>query len=217
VQAFSKKELVVLSGFARGIDAAAHEAALKHDLPTVAFLACGLLLPYPAEHAQLRERILDAGGLLITEYEPLEPAVKSNFLERNRWIALCARGTWVVEAARRSGALNTAKWARDASRTVWATPAFPGDVAFQGNLDLLELHGAIALWGPGCFAQEWMDCATLIRPEPASEEPEFFESRDWSNSYHRAKKILGTPPPDQRLWDRLLDEGPTASAPTTPA
>jgi DNA protecting protein DprA len=217
VERLAHQELIVLSGFARGIDAAAHDAALAHGLPTIAFLGCGLLVPYPAEHAELRERILDAGGLLITEHEPLEPAAKSNFLERNRWIAHCSRGTWVVEAARRSGALNTAKWARDASRTVWATPAFPGDAAFQGNLDLLELHSAIPLWGPGCFAQEWIGCATLVRPEPPSQDPEFFETKDWSVQRARAERVFGRNPPDQLAWEKLLYGDSTSSAPTIPA
>ena len=117
------RNLVIVSGLARGIDAAAHVAALKAGLPTVAILGCGLDHTYPPEHTRLRAQILEAGGAIISEFEPSLPARAHYFLKRNRLIAGWSRATWVVEAPGRSGTLNTAAWARSI-RDVTQLPIF---------------------------------------------------------------------------------------------
>ena len=111
----------VLSGGAYGIDAAAHRGALAVDGMTVAVLACGVDVPYPRGHSALFDRIA-AEGLLVSELPPGCPPTRSRFLDRNRLIAGLARATVVVEAAARSGALNTVGWADRLGRTVLATP-----------------------------------------------------------------------------------------------
>ena len=110
-----------VSGGAYGIDAAAHRGALTAESPTVAVLACGVDRAYPTAHSALFARILD-DGLLVSEWPPGCAALQHRFLVRNRLIAALTRGTVVVEAAARSGALATGNRARDLGRTVMAVP-----------------------------------------------------------------------------------------------
>lgn len=113
--------LAVVSGGAFGVDAAAHRGALGADGVTVAVLACGVDLPYPAAHAELFDAIA-AQGVLVSEWPPGRHVSRLRFLVRNRVIAALATGTLVVEAAQRSGALNTARHARDLQRRLMAVP-----------------------------------------------------------------------------------------------
>ncbi len=117
--------LTVVSGAAYGIDACAHRGALALGRPTVAVLACGADRAYPVAHTQLLERIVAEGGLVVSEQAPGATPLKHRFLSRNRIIAALGQGTVVVEAARRSGSLNTLHWADLLGR---ATMALPGPV-----------------------------------------------------------------------------------------
>ncbi|WP_369131215.1 DNA-processing protein DprA [Modestobacter roseus] len=110
-----------VSGGAFGIDAAAHRGALAAGAPTVAVLACGVDRAYPASHSALFSRLLD-GGLLVSEWPPGCAPLRHRFLVRNRLIAALTRGTVVVEAAARSGALATAHRARDLGRALMVVP-----------------------------------------------------------------------------------------------
>jgi DNA processing protein len=113
---------VVVSGLARGIDGEAHRGALAAGGTTVAVLGCGVDRDYPAAHGELARAIVDAGGLVVSEYEPgVEPA-PWRFPARNRIIAGLARATVVVEARERSGALITADFALEDGREVLAVP-----------------------------------------------------------------------------------------------
>jgi DNA processing protein len=111
----------VLSGGAYGIDAAAHGGSLAASGVTVCVLACGVDVPYPRGNAQIFERIVSE-GLLVSELSPGRHPGKVRFLDRNRLIAGLTRGTVLVEAAFRSGALNTVGWARRLGRCVMAVP-----------------------------------------------------------------------------------------------
>jgi DNA processing protein len=110
-----------VSGGAYGIDAAAHRGALAVEAPTVAVLSCGIDRVYPSSHSALFSRILD-DGLLVSEWPPGCAPLKHRFLVRNRLIAGLTRGTVVVEAAARSGALATGNRARDLGKQVMAVP-----------------------------------------------------------------------------------------------
>ncbi len=149
----------IVSGFARGIDEAAHEAALTYGLRTLAVLACGVGVDYPRGRFELSAAILDAGGALVTEFPPgMEPR-PLHFLRRNRLIAAYSRAIWVVEAAARSGALNTAAWACRLGKDLYATPAAPEDGRYAGNLRLLEEEYARPCYGPGSFGATWLELA----------------------------------------------------------
>ena len=113
--------LAVVSGGAFGVDAAAHRGALGADGVTVAVLACGVNTPYPAAHAELFDAIA-AQGVLVSEWPPGRHVSRLRFLVRNRVIAALATGTLVVEAGQRSGAVNTARHARDLRRRLMAVP-----------------------------------------------------------------------------------------------
>ena len=165
-------KLIIVSGFAIGIDTAAHEAALEAGLPTVAVLGGGLNHIYPEENLALEEQLLRAGGILISEFAPDEKAVGANFLRRNRLIAGWSKATWVVEASYRSGSLNTARWAREQHVTTFATPCFPGDTTLAGNQILLDEHHATALWNAQSLGQVWLDLATVdVKSDHKSKTP----------------------------------------------
>jgi DNA processing protein len=116
-----ERDVAVVSGGAYGIDGAAHRAALAGDGITVAVLAGGLDIPYPAGHSALLHRI-GQHGLLFTEYPPGVRPARYRFLTRNRLVAAVAGAAVVVEAGLRSGAANTAAWARALGRVVAAVP-----------------------------------------------------------------------------------------------
>lgn len=119
-QALAAAGWVVVSGLARGIDAAAHQGALQAGA-TWAVLGCGLDAPYPAAHRPLAAEIA-ACGLLISEHPPGTPPLAAHFPARNRLIAGLSQGCLVVEAALQSGSLITARLALEAGREVFALP-----------------------------------------------------------------------------------------------
>lgn len=127
--------LVVVSGLARGIDGAAHEASLSSG--TVAVLAGGLEIIYPPEHAVLATRLLERGALITEQAPGFVPRAK-DFPRRNRLISGMALGVVVVEAAKRSGTLVTARFAAEQGREVMAVPGHPLDPRAEGTNDLLK-------------------------------------------------------------------------------
>jgi DNA processing protein len=145
----------VVSGLARGIDAAAHRGALDGGGPTIAVLPTGIDRIYPATHAGLARRIAGHGALL-TEFEPGTRLYASNFHQRNRIIAGLAVATVVVEAAHRSGTKITVKYAVDYDREVLAVP---------GPIDSRSSEGANALIAEG--AAPCTGIESLLRQLPA--------------------------------------------------
>jgi DNA processing protein len=135
----------VVSGMARGIDAAAHAAALGNPGGTIAVLGAGVDVPYPRENTELWTRIR-ARGLLLSEYPPGTSPVAPYFPIRNRIIAGMSAGVVVVEAARRSGSLITARLANDFGRDVFAIPGSIRSDASEGCHALLR-DGAILCRG----------------------------------------------------------------------
>ena len=137
--------VAVASGFARGVDAAAHEAALEGPGGTIAVLGCGLDVDYPREHRRLKE-MMAIQHLLLSEYAPgIEPRPQ-NFPVRNRVIAGLSSGVVVVEASRRSGSLITARLAADFGRDVFAVPGSVFSETSAGAHALLK-DGAILCRG----------------------------------------------------------------------
>jgi DNA processing protein len=134
---------VVVSGAAYGIDAAAHRGALAVGGPTIAVLACGVDVAYPRGHTELIRRI-SRQGLLVSELPPGQHPNRFRFVLRNRVIAALTRGTVVVEAALRSGALSTARRARDLNRITCGVPG-PVTSALSEGVHALLRTGAATL------------------------------------------------------------------------
>ncbi len=135
----------VVSGMARGIDAAAHEGALKGSGVTVAVLGCGADVVYPPEAARLRDRIIERGAIL-SEYPPGTPPLRHHFPARNRIVSGICRGVVVAEAKARSGALITARLALDQGREVMAVPGNPLFPHTEGSNRLIR-EGAAPVTG----------------------------------------------------------------------
>ena len=134
----------VISGGAYGIDASAHRGALAAEGVTVAVLAGGLEFGYPRGHGELFAAIA-AHGVLISECPPDRGPTRPGFLVRNRIIAALSRGTVVVEAALRSGALNTARHARELCRPVMAVPGPVTSEHSSGCHELIRDYGAMCV------------------------------------------------------------------------
>jgi DNA processing protein len=137
-----ERGVAVVSGGAYGIDGAAHRAALAAEGVTVAVMASGFDIPYPAGHSGLLHRI-GGHGLLVTEYPPGVRPARHRFLTRNRLIAALAGAAVVVEAGLRSGAANTAAWARTLGRVVGAVPGPVTSSASTGCHALLRAGAEI--------------------------------------------------------------------------
>lgn len=134
----AKAGVVVVSGLARGIDAAAHTGALRGVGKTVAVVPGGLDVPYPRENAYLQERIIAEGGAVVAE-SPLGMApLARHFPARNRIVAGLCLGVVVVEAARNSGTLITARMGLEAGREIFAVPGSPLDPRSAGANDLIR-------------------------------------------------------------------------------
>ncbi len=154
---------VVVSGLARGIDAAAHEAALETG--TIAVLAGGIDVVYPRENADLMQKIAK-GGLLLSEQPAGTQPLARHFPQRNRIVAGLARAVVVVEAAAQSGSLITARLALDIGRDVFAVPGHPLDGRASG-CNMLIRDGATLIRG----ADDIRDALGAPAPGPAADAP----------------------------------------------
>jgi DNA processing protein len=164
--------VVVVSGGARGVDAAAHEGALAGGGATVVVAAGGLDRPYPPEHVDLFARIVAAGGALLTEAGDDVAPLAARFLQRNRIVAALARVVVVVQAPARSGALGTAAAAKRLARPLFAVPGAPWDPRATGCLTLIR-DGA----GVCTSARDLLSHATLGGDPALSGARDGFEKR----------------------------------------
>lgn len=135
--------LVITSGLALGIDGAAHRGALAAGGKTLAITGTGLDRVYPARHKDLAHEITDKGGALICEFPVGTPALSQNFPRRNRIISGLTLGTLVVEAARQSGSLITARLAGDQGREVFAIPGSIHNPLAKGCHALIRQGGKL--------------------------------------------------------------------------
>ena len=143
-KALAEAGVAVLSGLARGIDAAAHEGALAADptvliaAPTWGVMGSGLAQPYPPEHRPLLDRIVAAGGGVLTPFPPEAPPQKWHFPRRNWLLAAWTDGVLVLEGRLPSGSLVTARLALDLGKELWVCPGSPEDLSAEGPNFLLR-------------------------------------------------------------------------------
>ena len=159
----------VVSGLALGIDAAAHRGALDagtQPAPVVAVLGSGLAAVYPRSNQRLAQRIVAAGGVLVSEYLPSQPPARHQFPERNRLISGLSRGVVLVEAGARSGSLITARLALEQGREVLAVPGSIAPGTSEGCHRLLKqgaalVEGVADVWETLAFAPLQCACAPV--------------------------------------------------------
>jgi DNA processing protein len=153
--------VTIVSGLARGIDAAAHRGALEAGGRTVGVLGTGVDEVYPRDHKKLAEEILARGGALVSQFPLGTPPIPENFPYRNRIISGLSLGVLLVEAAENSGSLITARLAMEQSREVFAVP---------GNITSRNSFGTnYLIKGAGAkLVQQWQDVAMELPPEIAA-------------------------------------------------
>src|SRR4026208_45308 len=157
----AQRGVTVVSGFARGIDAAAHRGALEAGGRTVGVLGTGMGEFYPRDHKKLAAKIPGHGGAVVTQFPLGTPPVAENFPYRNRIISGLSLGVVVVEAAENSGSLITARLAIEQNREVFAVP---------GNITSRNSFGTNYLMkGAGAkLVQQWQDIAGELPPQIAA-------------------------------------------------
>ncbi len=164
VEKLSAQGITIVSGLAYGIDSASHQGCLKGGSPTVAVLGCGLGQNYPAENAGLRKRILQQGGLILSEYAPGEKPLARHFPWRNRIISGLGDCIALMEARIRSGSMTTVQHALNQGKDVFVYPGEPGNPKYEGNHQLLR-EGAIYFTVADDLLEDmgWLDKKTDIR------------------------------------------------------
>ena len=140
--AASFPDLLVVSGLAFGVDAVAHTTALEAGVRTVAVVAHGLDMIYPAQHRDLAKRIIKAGGAIISQYPSGTRPFRNNFLERNRIVAGMSDAIVVTESDLKGGAMSTARHAFEADRAVLAVPGRTTDQISAGCNNLIRMQRA---------------------------------------------------------------------------
>jgi DNA processing protein len=145
VQELSAHEILIVSGMAFGVDAFAHKAAVKNNLPTVGVLAHGLDQIYPPEHAGLAKDIMKHGGGLLTEFRSDTTPDKHNFPTRNRIVAGMSDATIVVESGIKGGSMVTAELANGYNKDVFAFPGKVTDTKSAGCNYLIKSNKAVLL------------------------------------------------------------------------
>lgn len=135
--------LVIMSGLALGLDALAHGIALEHNLKTIAILGASVAQHevYPPSNTALAERIISSGGLLISPFPQGTPIMPYNFPIRNQLIAALSHATLIASAAKKSGALITARLALEYGKEVFVIPGYVADHMYEGS-NLLMQQGA---------------------------------------------------------------------------
>jgi DNA processing protein len=181
--------VVVASGGAVGIDAAAHRGALAANARTVVVAPAGYAVAYPAVHRELFDAIVDSGGAYLSRVDAQGEARRHSFFLRNQLLVACAQAVVLVQAPFKSGARNAALWARRLSRPLLVVPQAPWSVEGQGNLLELRLGAAIV--------SDWRDVMdTLTRC-----------------GWPELGPVLGVGPRELARGEAGRDDGLAASAP----
>lgn len=183
----------IVSGLARGIDAEAHRGALDASGRTVAVLGSALDRIYPREHAGLSDAIAERGGAVVSEFPLGTGPERFHFPRRNRVIAGLAKAVLVVEAARKSGALSTARFALEEGRDVMAVPGHPSEPLAEGTNGLLR-DGACLVRSAADVA-EWLGLVMRVTPQDTVSGDDILDSlrRDRPTSLEDLVSLCGRP------------------------
>lgn len=190
----------VISGLARGVDGAAHRGALRAKGRTVAVLGCGLGTIYPPEHRKLSDQIAQQGALLA-EFPMTVPPDGRNFPQRNRIISGLSLGVLVIEAALKSGALITTRWAMEQGREVYAVPGSIQSPLNRGSHRLIK-DGAKLVEGIDDILEELGPLGESI----STGQGEVVEDPRELNLTDREKQVFGLLSAEPRHIDEVIVE-----------
>ncbi len=196
----AKSGVTIISGLARGIDGVAHRAAIDAGGRTIAVMATGLATVYPPEHAELAEEVARHGALL-SESALGQTPVAGLFPQRNRIISGMSLGVVIIEAARRSGALHTARHAMEQGRDVFAVPGRIDSLASEGCHDLIR-DGVTLVRGVDDILNE---LGPLLKPVPVASGGELHIPRELSLS-DQEREILSLVTTEPKHLDAILRE-----------
>ncbi len=217
---------VLISGGAEGLDSVAAEAALEEGGRVIVVQACGLDVNYPKAVSPLRERLLQSGGMLLTEF-PLGSTARSFYFPiRNRLLAAASMGTLVTEAPEKSGALMTARWARDMGRDVFALPGTVGVACCAGSNELLKDGATLVTNASDILMAYFHRAASPVDIEAAIAAEERASDTRPAGSLRPEKQMLrvaeeptptkcvapcpdGVPPAVRRVYDALCEREQT--------
>lgn len=213
IEELAKWDVVVISGYAFGVDITAHRAALKNNLQTVACLAHGFDQIYPKEHKKYQEDV-EANGGFITEFWSSDVFDRNNFLKRNRIIAGLSEATIVIESASRGGSLVTAELANSYNREVFAVPGRVSDRQSSGCHNLIKTQKAHLLtsaadlvyilnWDREVTSQK--STQTELFTELNEEEKKIFNFLKENNKQHIDHIALGSDMPVHKVASVLLN------------
>jgi DNA processing protein len=199
----AQRGVTIVSGLARGIDAAAHRGALEAGGRTMAVMGTGIDQVYPRDHRKLVNEILDHGGAVASEFPLATPPAPQNFPYRNRVISGLSLGVILVEAAENSGSLITARLAMEQNREVFAVP---------GNITSRNSFGTnYLIKGAGAkLVQQWQDVAAELPPEIAAELlPPPLEKKDEKNLVEQLELVPeNLTATEHAVWKLLSTDDP---------
>ncbi|MBQ2953283.1 MAG: DNA-processing protein DprA [Clostridia bacterium] len=182
----SDRGVTIISGFAMGVDTAAHRGCLAGASPTAAVLACGIDVIYPQENEDLREEIVAKGGVLLSEYPLGMRSGKHVFQMRNRIISGLAKAVLMMEARIQSGSMITVQHALDQGRDVFAYPGVPDSEASEGAHQLLR-EGAIYFTS----AQDVLEDLSWAEDGPAITQQQKKALPEMNDEQRRIYALLG--------------------------
>lgn len=201
IAGLSNYPVAIVSGLALGIDGIAHEAAMKAGLPTVAVPGSGLSpsVLYPRSHFGLAERIIDAGGALLSEYPPDFRATQWSFPKRNRIMAGMAQATLLIEAGEKSGTLITARLASDYNRELLVVPGSIFSEQSRGTHQFLKLGATPVTESADILAALHLE----IQRENKEDTPEMLDLALFTPEERAVMEVLTEPLPREVLVARL--------------
>lgn len=199
--------MVVVSGGAVGIDAAAHSGALAAGGTTIVVMACPLNENYPADNAALRQQVVDSGGLLLSEFPPDEP-YKCDFPIRNRLMVGLSQAVCLAETPTRSGARITARLSREQSREVFALPGALSGHLYDGAHKEIQSGATLVIRAtdilreyaplfPGMLDLEAAEQMQRQAERGGAPQPEKKEKERKRSRTRKEPKVKPTPPPEQ--------------------